>query len=179
MLTTELIVSLQFRSCSDIALICPCLKNPTFARSFVANFPSSECLVQCWRLALNWLHAFVQVLIVVFDSSATVVPSDCHSRSSTVWSVVSVTSTECTSSFRRLTVFGASLSFCRSSRRSLVPCKAGTATLTTLAAMLRGSAICSLFLLMEKFRCSRQPTCLDKALPLGGRLRRIRPTAFY
>ena len=127
-------------------------RNPTFARSFIANFRSSECLVQCWRLALNWSHAFLQVLIVVFDSSAIVVPSDCHSRSSIVWRVMSATSTECTSSFRRMIVFGASLSFCRSSRRSLVPCKAGTATPTTPAATLRGSAICSLFLLAGKFR---------------------------
>jgi hypothetical protein len=84
-------------------------------------------------------QAAVQVLMVVFDSLATLVPSDFYSWSSTARSEVSVMSTERTSSSRRLTVSGAPLSFSKSSRRSLVPCKTGTMIPTTLAAMLRGS----------------------------------------
>ena len=109
MLTTELILSLQFWSCSDIALICPCLKNPTFAPSYHANFPSSECLVHRWGSALKWSQACVKLPIVVFDCSTTLIPSNSHFLSSTPWSSFSTTSTECTTSARRLTVLGASL----------------------------------------------------------------------
>jgi hypothetical protein len=66
----------------NIVFIRVCLKKPTFARSCHVNLPSPECLVQRLRLLLNSSHALVQVLIVVFDSSATFPPSDFHSCSS-------------------------------------------------------------------------------------------------
>ena len=135
-------MSLQFESCSEIALICPCLKNPTFTRSCHANLLSSECLVHRWRSVLKRSHACVQLLIVVFDCSAMPEPSKSHSLSSTLWSNLSAVSTEWTSSTRRLTILGASLSCCRSSISSRVPCKAGTIIPTTLAVILRGSDIC-------------------------------------
>lgn len=141
MLTLPLIERLQSWSCSDIAFICPCLKNPTFARSCHTSFRSSECLVHRCKSVLKRSHACVQLLIVFFDSSATFGPSDVYSLSSKFWSKVSAVSTEVTSSVRRFTVLGASLRLCRSLRRSRIPCNAGTVTPTTLAAMLRGSAI--------------------------------------
>lgn len=69
-----LIHTVLLESCSDIALMCACLKNPTFARSCHANFPASECLVHRWRSVLKRSHACVQLLIVVFDCSATPAP---------------------------------------------------------------------------------------------------------
>lgn len=135
-------MSLQFKSCSDIALICPCLKNPTFVRSFHANFPSSECLVHRWRSVLKRSHACSQLLIVVFNSSTRPAPSNFYSLSSTLWTSMSAVSTECRSSTTRLTVLGASLICRRSSRSSRVPCKAAAVIPTTPAAMLRGSDIC-------------------------------------
>src|SRR5277367_6633712 len=103
--TTELIVSLQVWSCSDVDFTRRCLKKPTFARSCHESFPPSEFLVQRCRSVLNMSQALLQLLIATFDSWATVSPSDFHSGSFTACSDLRAMSTESRSSFRLSTAF--------------------------------------------------------------------------
>ena len=178
MLTMKLIVNLQFRSCFDITLICFCLRNFILARFFIVNFSSFECFVHCWRLTLNWSHAFVQMLIVVFDFSTIIVSSDCHSWFFIVWSILNVILTKCSFFSRRLTTLNAFLNFCKSFKRSLILCKIETTTLITLATMLKESIMWSLLLLMKRFKCNRQSTFLNKSLFLCECLECIHFVAF-
>src|SRR5947209_17450444 len=83
-LTTELKVSLQLWSCSDMAFTRRSLKKPTFVLSCHDSLPSSECLVQRCRSSRNMPHALAQVSIAAFDWLAIVPPSNSHSGSSTV-----------------------------------------------------------------------------------------------
>jgi hypothetical protein len=125
-----------------MALTWSFLKNPTFAWSSHTSFLSSECRVHFWRSALKRLHACVLLLIVISACLATPAPSKSHSLFSILWSNSSTVLIERISFTRRLTVFGISLSYYRSSRSSRVACKAGPIMPIILAVILRELAIC-------------------------------------